>query len=75
MPARLRDLARVLRELGIAVEEPTGGSHWKARRLDGTGRPYPLAAHNGPRSEITEPYLRGVCKHFGLDLAELRKKL
>ncbi len=72
MPARLRDLARALRALGIDVEEPSSGSHWKAT-FD--GRVYPLPAHNGPKSELADVYIRGVCRAFSLDENELRRRL
>jgi hypothetical protein len=73
MPARLRDLARALASFGIDVDMPSAGSHWKARK-EGFGV-YPIPAHNGPKSEIGDVYLRGVCRHFGIELAELKSKM
>jgi hypothetical protein len=73
MPARLRDLVRVLESLGITVEEPKKGSHFMLRR-EGS-RPYPLSGHNGLKSEITDKYIKGLCAHFGLDLEAFKRSL
>jgi hypothetical protein len=74
VPARLRDLVRVLAELGIRVEPPRGGgSHWKATAADGTT--FPLPAHNGERTELSDVYVRKLCRAFGLDERELRERL
>lgn len=72
MPARLRDLARALAHFGIETSPPDSGSHWLAKK---DGRVYPLAAHNGPRSELADVYIRGVCRCFGIDEKALRKHL
>lgn len=70
---RLRDLKRALEALGVAVQpSPSGGSHWRA--IHG-GRVYPIPAHNGERTEVKDVYVRGVCRCFALDEAELRKHL
>jgi len=73
VPVRARDLARALAGFGILVEAPKkGGSHWRAVR---GGTVYPLPMHNGPKTEVDDAYVRGVCKAFGIAEAELRKKL
>jgi hypothetical protein len=72
MPARLAKLRRALEAMGITVTEPASGSHWKAQR---DGKTYPIPAHNGPKTEIDDCYLRGVCRCFGLDEKALRKLL
>jgi hypothetical protein len=72
LPTRFRDLVRVLADYNVDVVAPTSGSHWKAVR---DGRSYPIPAHNGLRAEIPDLYIRGVCHCYGLDYAELRKKL
>lgn len=72
MPARLRDLIRAVEALGVVVDAPNSGSHWKARR---DGKTYPLPAHNGARTELDDVYIRGLCRCFGLDEAELRRHL
>lgn len=73
MPARLRDLIRAARTLGVTIEEPSSGSHYKAV-MKGR-RPYPLPCHNGEKSVLGDDYLRGFCRAFGLDLDELKKLL
>jgi hypothetical protein len=74
MPPRLRDLKRALElQAGFRVEEPRSGSHWKVRGPG--GKSYPIPAHNGLKTEISEVYVRGLCRTFGLDEAEFRKLL
>jgi hypothetical protein len=73
MPARLREIVAVLKQLGIVVEEPKKGSHFMVRR-EGV-RPYPLSGHNGLKSEISDKYIRGLCAHFGLDVDTFKKLL
>jgi hypothetical protein len=72
VPARLREIIRVFEALGGTVEPPATGSHWKARK---DGRVFPLAAHNGPKTEISDVYIRGLCRCFGLDEDDFRKLL
>ena len=73
MPARFRDIRRALEKLGATVTaSPGGGSHWHAQK---DGRMYPLPAGHGNNSEITDKYIKGVCKALGLDEQELRKHL
>jgi hypothetical protein len=72
MPARLRDLKRVLGDFGIELTKPKAGSHWKA--TDGK-RLYPIPSHAGLKGEIQDVYIRGVCRAFGLDYAELKQRL
>jgi len=70
MPAKLRDIVRALEAMGGTVEPSKGGSsHWKATR---NGTVYPLAAHNGLKSEISDLYIKGLCRCFGLDEREFR---
>ncbi len=73
MPARLRDIKRVLEALGVFVEEPTSGSHWKARGAD--GKTYPIPAHNGLKEEVSDIYIRALCRSFELDEKSFRSKL
>jgi len=72
MPVRFRDLKRALEALGCEVVEPASGSHWQVRR---EGRVFPIAAHNGLKSEIPDVYVRGACRLFAIDEASLRRKL
>lgn len=52
--------------MGFSVEPPHGGgSHWKLR--DRSGKAYTLVCHNGERSEITDVYIRALCRTYGLD--------
>ncbi len=59
MPACLRDLKRALENQNGSVEEPRSGSHWKARL--GTDC-YPIPAHNGLKTEISDRYINGLCR-------------
>jgi hypothetical protein len=36
---------------------------------------YPIPAHNGPKTEIGDHYIRGLCRTFGLDVDEMMKLL
>lgn len=62
MSARLGDLKRALSDLGISVIQPKKGSHWKA-------------VGPGMKTEVSDVYLKGVCRCFGIDLDELKRKL
>jgi hypothetical protein len=73
MPARLRETIRACSKLGIAVEQPNSGSHWKARNALGTL--YTIPAHNGERTEISDTYVRGLCRSLGIDYDEMRRLL
>jgi hypothetical protein len=39
------------------------------------GKVDPIPSHNALKGEIADNYIRGVCRCFGLDEAELRSKL
>jgi hypothetical protein len=56
----------------VTVEAPGSGSHFKARRGSTV---FPIPAHNGPKSEIDDRYIRAVCRAFDLDENELRRLL
>ena len=73
MPARMRDIVRVARGMGILAEQPGKGSHWKFRDADGTL--YVIAAHNSLKQEIDDIYVSGLCRRFGLDLKEFKRML
>ena len=72
MPARLSALIRALEIMGVEVVRPNGGSHWKAKK---DGKTYPIAAHNGEKSQIGDEYLRGLSRCFDLDLDVLKSHL
>lgn len=67
MPMRLRDFGQWLKEHDIEIEPAK--RHWCARKA-GYGM-YPLPAHNGPKTELPDKYLKGACKHFGIDPKKL----
>gem|GEM_PF-979195 len=73
MPARLTDIATLLLSYGVALEEPSKGSHWKLKRQ--AYRVYTIPAHNGRRSEIGDVYIRAMCRHFDIDVKEFYTKL
>jgi hypothetical protein len=73
MPARLRDVIRVVASFGVSIEPPRGGgSHWKAVGSDGTV--YMIPAHNAERTELADVYVRKLCR-TGIDYDEFRSKL
>jgi hypothetical protein len=39
------------------------------------GKTYPIPAHHGEKTEISERYIRGVCTCFDIDPEKLRKLL
>lgn len=75
MPARLGQIRKALRKYGCTVEAARGGSsHFKARTPDGK-RTFILPSHNGMKGEISNFYIRRLCKSFGIDLEEFKRKL
>lgn len=58
--------------MGVAVEPPNSGSHYRAVK---DGKVYPVPAHNGERSEISDVYIRGLCRAFDLNYEDLKKHL
>lgn len=73
MPARLGDIVRALGSLGVRVDEPSKGSHWKAQKAG--CRVYTLPAHNGKKTQIDDKYIRAMCRSLGLDEDEFRRLL
>lgn len=72
MPARLRDLSRLLKQFDIQVVEPGKGSHWRAVGVrDGQRVTFPIPAHNGSKTEIDDKYIASMCRAFGLSLSEV----
>lgn len=72
MPARLGDIARAIEGLGGSVEQPKKGSHFKARL---GSQMYPLSAHNGWKTELSDFYIRGMCRALGIDETAFRALL
>jgi hypothetical protein len=60
--------------LGLEVIEANGKHPWKARRPS-DGKTYGIPAHNGVKTEISEVYIRGLCRAFDLDETAFRKLL
>jgi len=59
--------------MGVQVEEPRGGgSHYMARHQ---GRRYPIALHNGLKTEVDDIYIRGIARGLGLDIDDLLGRL
>jgi hypothetical protein len=73
MPARFRDIKRAGARVGITFEKPSSGSHWKTRSE--TGGMYPIPAPNGERTEISDHYIRGMCRAHGVDYDEMKRLL
>lgn len=57
MPMRLAKFEAWLKPYGVRIENPGKGSHHMARK-DGF-RAYPLPAHNGCKTELSDLYIRG----------------
>ena len=74
MPARYQRLRAALAKLGVRVSERSGkGSHVVVD--DGKGHSYPLPLHHGIKTELSDVYVRGLCRVLELDYEELRKHL
>jgi hypothetical protein len=74
MPARFREIAKALKRAGVAVvQRPGKGSHVVLRNASGST--YPLSLNNGDKTELSDVYIRSLCKRFGLDYDDFRKKL
>ena len=75
MPARFSDLMRVLRShYRIECKPHRGGSsHWKATAPNGVS--FIISAHKGPKQMISDGYIEGACRRFGINKAELWKLL
>jgi len=74
MPARYKKVVKALRKLGIEIVERSGkGSH--AVLDDGKGHTYVLPLHHGKSTELSDIYLRGLCRAFGVADFEAFKKL
>lgn len=73
MPARLSAITKALKKRGGRVDaSKSGSSHFKAFYAD---KMFPIAAHNGMRTEIADVYIRGLCREFGFDEKAFRKDL
>ncbi len=61
---RLRDFTAHLKQFGISVVEPRRGSHFRCTKPG--VRSFQLACHNGPKSELSDVYIKAACKHFSI---------
>lgn len=68
MPARLRDFIRVAEMYGFTVDSSGGKHNWRVRRPG--ARVYTLPAHNGSKSELSDPYINAFCRQYELDRDE-----
>ncbi len=60
--------------MGVRVHERPGkGSHVIVD--DGKGHAYPLPLHHGKRTELSDVYIRGLCRALEIDYFQLRKRL
>ena len=75
MPARFWAIRRALRNHPSLFldERAAEGSHLVIR--DQVGRTYTLSLHRGEHSEISDVYIRGLCRAFDLDYREFKKLL
>jgi hypothetical protein len=71
MPERLSNLKRRLARQGIVVAP--AGRHFKAAGVNAQGerRTYSIPAHNGDKTELSDVYIRGLARTFGLDVRTL----
>jgi predicted RNA binding protein YcfA (HicA-like mRNA interferase family) len=72
VPVSFRDLKRAIEAFGCTVEEPSKGSHWKIRNC---GKAYTIPAHNGLKTELSDVYVKGVCRALGLSYDELKSRM
>ena len=72
MPVRYARLRSALSKLGIRVAERSGkGSHVVVD--DGRGHTDPLPLHHGAKTELSDVYVRGLCRALEIDYEELRR--
>lgn len=68
MPAKLRDITKVLRK-SYGINSKPGGKHMHLMR-DGA-RDFPLPH----RDELSNGYIKDMCEHFGIDPEDFWAKL
>lgn len=73
MPARFRNMVKAAKSYGFELQRKKGRHVYKLKR-DGA-RAFPITAHNGLKSEITDIYINEFCDQYGIDRQEFRKKL
>ena len=66
MPARYKRLRKALRTLGIRLVERAGkGSHVVLD--DGKGHTYVLPLSHGEKTELSDVYVRALCRAFEIE--------
>lgn len=74
MPARYPRVRRRLKQLGVRLTERAGkGSHVVVD--NGKGRIYTLPLHHGEQTELSDVYLRGLCRAMLIDYQTFKKGL
>ena len=74
MPVRYTRLRKALAGLGVVISERRGkGSHVVVD--DGKGHVYPLPLHHGLRTELSDVYVRGLCRTLDIDYEDLLERL
>ena len=72
MPYKFRTVRQVAELYGLVLEVGGGKHPYKFRGPN--GRMYPIPVH-GKNEEVPDVYVGGLCRSFGLDLAEFRARL
>lgn len=60
---------------GVDLIKPRKGSHYKFSEPGSGGKTYPVPAHNGIRTDISDMYVRGLCRCFGWDYDQFKADL
>jgi predicted RNA binding protein YcfA (HicA-like mRNA interferase family) len=69
MPARYKRLRKALTKLGIKlIERPGKGSHVVFD--DGRGHTYILPLSHGEKTELSDVYVRALCRAFEIEYAD-----
>jgi len=67
-------LRAALAKLGVRVSERSAkGSHVVVD--DGRGHSYPLPLHHGRKTELSDVYVRALCRALAIDYETLRRLL
>lgn len=74
MPARFKAVLRALHALDIHPLMRQGGSS-HCILTDDKGHVYTLPLGNGARTELSDHYIKGLCRAFELDFVQFKKLL
>jgi hypothetical protein len=75
MPAKYRAIRRALQQYPQFRLEVRQGKGSHIVISDQEGRTFSLSLHRGEHSEITDVYIRALCRTFELDYDEFKKRL